>query len=163
MDKPAPYLTPVPAARAIVIKDKKLLVIRRSKPNGRKYTVIPGGRLESGETPEDAVLREVEEETTLIINNPRLVFIEGPKGSFWGTQHIFLCDYVSGEVVLNPVSEEYAFQELGGGTYEPMWVEFNDIDTPEYPFRSERLFKEIKKVLSEGFPDEPISWNLKRL
>ena len=59
--------------------------------------VTPGGRVEEGETPEDTVLREVTEETTVRIANPKLVYVEEPNDGRWGTQYIYLCEYVSGE------------------------------------------------------------------
>lgn len=162
-DKPEPYVGRVPAGRAIVIKDGCVLVMKRSKPDGRKYMVTPGGRLEAGETPEQAVIREVEEETTIKIADPRLVFVEEPDDPVWGTQYVFLCEYVSGEPVLNPLSEEYEFQSLGGGTYEPLWLPFNKLDDKEYPFRSAWLGEALRSAIKNGFPDEPIHWPLKRV
>lgn len=147
-----------PAARAIVLKDNKMLVIKRTKPNGKKYMVTPGGRLESNETPEQTVLREVEEETTIVVANPRLVFKEEPADGIFGTQHIFLCDYVSGEPILNPESEEYFYQLQGDGTFEPLWLPYDQLDDPEYPFRSPQLGVEIRKALKDGFPDQPLVW-----
>ena len=151
-----------PAARAIVIRDRQMLVMRRVKRD-RKYMTTPGGRVEDGETNEEAVLREVAEETTLVIANPRLVFIEDPNDDTWGLQYIYLCDYVSGEPALPDTSEEYAFQQQGGGTYEPMWLSFDEaLHNDEYPFKSPRMGDEIYEALQYGFPDEPKQWTLPR-
>ncbi len=106
-------MTPGPAARAIVLRDDHLLVMKRTKPDDSKYMVTPGGHIELGEAPEETVLREVAEETTLVIANPRLVYIEHPNDTRWGIQYIYLCDYASGEAVLNPDSEEHDEQMLG--------------------------------------------------
>lgn len=145
------------AARAIVIKDDKLLVMKRSKPTVGEYIVLLGGRLEPGETPEDAVLREVKEESSIVINNPRLVFIEKPHGE-WGEMHVFLCDYVSGEPYLPFDSEEYAHQQQGQGTYEPVWMQMNQLKKSTVPFRTARLKQELINALDNGFPDPPKQW-----
>jgi mutator protein MutT len=49
---------------AIIIRDNKLLLIHRRKP-GKNYWVFPGGAVESTETKEQALVREVKEETNL--------------------------------------------------------------------------------------------------
>jgi ADP-ribose pyrophosphatase YjhB (NUDIX family) len=50
-----------------VIKDKsgRILLIQRGHSPGKGLWSIPGGRVEPGETDEDAVVREVSEETGL--------------------------------------------------------------------------------------------------
>lgn len=154
---------PRAAARAIVIKDNHMLIMKREKPDGRKYMVTPGGRLETGETAEQAVIREVEEETTIKIASLKLVFIEEPNNDVWGTQYIFLCQYVSGEPYLSPDSEEYIHQQAGGGLYRPLWLSFDELDDRLYPFRSPRLGVEIRNAIKNGFPETPKHWTLDRV
>ena len=77
------------SARAIVIKDGKLLVMYRNK-FGNKYVTLPGGKVEIGETPEQAVVREVREEATITAENPRLVFVD--HADFYGQQLVYLCE-----------------------------------------------------------------------
>jgi 8-oxo-dGTP diphosphatase len=149
---------PPEAGRVVVIKDDKLLLMRRSKPDGNKYTVIPGGRLEQDERPDDAAVREVTEETTVVVGNPRLVFIEEPLNDRWGRQYIYLCDYVSGEPMLSTSSEEYEFQAMGNGTYEPFWADFSELNNEEYPFRSPGLGRALRDALQNGFPSKPLHW-----
>ncbi len=49
---------------AIIIKDSKILLIHRFK-NGQEYWVLPGGGVEDNETLDEALVREVKEETSL--------------------------------------------------------------------------------------------------
>ena len=50
---------------AIVTHGKNILLIYRFK-NGEEYYVFPGGGVEEGESVEEALLRELEEETGII-------------------------------------------------------------------------------------------------
>jgi len=49
---------------AIIIQDNKILLIHRFR-DGEEYYVFPGGAVEANETPEQAVIREIKEETNL--------------------------------------------------------------------------------------------------
>jgi 8-oxo-dGTP diphosphatase len=51
-------------ATAIIIKDGQILLMRRVKPN-LEYYIFPGGGVEEGETIEEALIREVDEELSL--------------------------------------------------------------------------------------------------
>lgn len=48
---------------AVVQKNDTFLIIRRSKKEGKLEWAFPGGKLEGNETPADAAIREVLEET----------------------------------------------------------------------------------------------------
>jgi mutator protein MutT len=48
---------------AVVVSDERLLMVRRGRNPGAGNWSIPGGRVEPGETPEQAVARELAEET----------------------------------------------------------------------------------------------------
>ena len=147
---------PRPAARAIVLKDGKILSMKRNK-HGKRYVVLIGGRLEPGETAEEAVLREVLEETGVAVKNPVLVFIENDT-ELYGTQYIFLCEYVSGEPALSPDSEEYALNSQGQDTYSPVWYGLDELANNEIPFRSDKLRSEILAAIETGFPKTPKNW-----
>jgi ADP-ribose pyrophosphatase YjhB (NUDIX family) len=58
---------PIVAASAAIIRDGKVLVVRRAQqPSGGLFS-LPGGVVEIGETLQEAVAREVMEETSLVI------------------------------------------------------------------------------------------------
>ena len=57
----------VAAVGAIAIRDGALLLIRRGHAPSRGRWSLPGGRVEPGETAEQALVREVAEETGLVV------------------------------------------------------------------------------------------------
>jgi 8-oxo-dGTP diphosphatase len=67
-----------------VIRDGagKLLLIRRGHEPGKGLWSVPGGRIEDGESDTDALVREVREETGLIVTPGRLIgTVRRPSGS----------------------------------------------------------------------------------
>jgi len=50
-------------SQAVIIKDKKVLMVRQYVQRGDIVWNFPGGSIEKGETPEEACIREVREET----------------------------------------------------------------------------------------------------
>ena len=139
------------AARAIIIKDNQLLVTKRNK-FGSEYYILIGGGIDRGETEIEALYRELKEESGVQFANPRLVFTENA-GIMYGLQNIFLCDYVSGEPMLNPDSTEAKISALGKNTYETVWLPLEQLE--QVPFRSEGLRQAILRVVKQGFPAEP--------
>lgn len=128
-----------------------MLVMRRNK-FGKRYSTLPGGGVDMGETPEQALRREMAEETGLQLGAARLVFIEAA-GEPYGTQYIYLVDYISGEPMLNPASDEAGINALGQNLYEPAWLPLGEL--PAAPFVSERLKQAILRCIKQGFPAQP--------
>jgi len=63
-----PYL----AVSAAIFRDGRVLIVRRAQPPARGVFTLPGGGVELGETLEQAVIREVREETALEIEPLKL-------------------------------------------------------------------------------------------
>jgi 8-oxo-dGTP pyrophosphatase MutT (NUDIX family) len=140
------------ASRAIVVKDNQLLVMQRNK-FGHEYCALIGGSIDPGESPEQTLYREVQEETTVSIANHRLVIIEDA-GEMYGIQYIYLCDYVGGEPQLALDSPEAEITALGKNLYQPAWLPLDQLETANL------LPKELKQAvidgLKNGFPEQPI-------
>lgn len=62
-----------PRACAAILKGDKILMVCHQTPS-RIYWTFPGGGVEEGETLEQAVVREVKEETGLDVKPIRLLF-----------------------------------------------------------------------------------------
>lgn len=140
------------SSRVIVSKDGALLMMRRNKYGDEFYALVGGG-VDPGETPEQALYREVAEEASIEIANHRLVIIEdaGPR---FGLQYIYVADYVAGEPALAPDSEELLLNQGGQNLYEPLWLPIDDFATADV--RPNELQQLIADCLHGGFPDEPI-------
>ena len=55
------------AVSAAIVRDGRVLLVRRAKPPAHSLYTLPGGVVEAGETLEQALKREIEEETGLTI------------------------------------------------------------------------------------------------
>jgi ADP-ribose pyrophosphatase YjhB (NUDIX family) len=80
--------------------DGRLLVILRSQEPAAGTWSLPGGRVDPGETPEQACIREVHEETGLVVVVRRHVGTverEGPAGATYVIDD-YACDVHGGEL-----------------------------------------------------------------
>ncbi|KHO62918.1 ADP-ribose pyrophosphatase [Thermoanaerobacter sp. YS13] len=82
----------------IVIKDNRVLLVRHTYGQFKGKWIIPGGHVEAGENIDDAVLREIKEETSIETHVKNIVSIRSillPDGNS-EIYIVFLLDYVSG-------------------------------------------------------------------
>ncbi|HOD65274.1 MAG TPA: NUDIX hydrolase [candidate division Zixibacteria bacterium] len=61
------YQNPIPAAGGIVVEDDRVLLVRRAHPPMVDWWCFPAGFMEWGEHPAQTAVREVAEETGLIV------------------------------------------------------------------------------------------------
>jgi 8-oxo-dGTP diphosphatase len=104
------------ASKALIVREGKVLVIRESGTykdgvHAQKYD-LPGGRLEAGEHFDEALKREVKEETGLavVLGNPILVNESWPvvRGEQWQIVRMFFtCPAEVGEVVLSEDHDDF--------------------------------------------------------
>jgi len=74
----ATWVPPGGVIRVVLLQEDSILLARHLRP-GCQYWVLPGGAVEPDETPEEAAVREVREETGLEIEIERLLFVDGPR------------------------------------------------------------------------------------
>lgn len=141
------------AARAIIVENGKMLVMYRNKYSSEYFTLV-GGRVNEGETTDEALIREVREETGLTVTAARLVFVEEQPAPY-NSQYIYLCEVAPhGDVQLGANSEEGMMNRLGMNIHEPRWVNASALSS--MPFRSPNLHKAIIEALQKGFPEQPV-------
>ena len=109
---------PEPAVGALILNPEGKLFLMRSHKWHGQY-VIPGGHIELGETIEEALKREVKEETNLDIHDIEFLLFQEFifDQSFWKKDHYIFFDYVcrtdSVDVILNDEAEEYVWVSSG--------------------------------------------------
>lgn len=113
---------------AVVFRGDEVLLIRRGKPPFKGQWSIPGGGLEHGERLEDAVRREVREETTLEIELTGLIGVfEAMPEDTGQLGHTVMIDYaaewISGEPVAGDDAAEAAFVSYEEAARRLSWDE----------------------------------------
>lgn len=144
-------------AVAIVIRDKSVLLIHRIN-QGNEYYVFPGGGVEEDETVEEAVVRELHEETSVEVKNLRLLYHHHIIGEVTDSdQYFYLCDYVSG---VPELSESNELEENRKGTdfYEPLWYPISKLpQTLLYPLEiRDWLLEDLEKGFSRSSKEATI-------
>lgn len=80
----------------VVIRDGKVLLARHTYGAGKNMLVVPGGYVDFGEAPEDAVKREYLEETKINVEPKEIIGIRFNMHDWYVA---FRAEYVSGEAV----------------------------------------------------------------
>lgn len=116
---------PEPTVGALIFNPEgKFLLLKSHKWLG-KY-VIPGGHIELGETMQQALIREIKEETDLDIYDIEfLIFQEFIfDKTFWQKGHYIFFDHTcktnSTDVILNDEAEEYLWVTIDEGLALPV-------------------------------------------
>jgi len=106
----------------VVLIEGRVVLIRRGKEPLRGRWVIPGGTVELGETLQEALVREMQEETGIVVRPREVVLVfdriqrEGPSVQYHYVIIDYACDYVSGDLRAGSDADEVALvapDELG--------------------------------------------------
>ena len=114
---------------AIIVKDGRLFATQRGYGDYKDWWEFPGGKIEPGETPEQALKREIKEELDTEINvGDHLITVEYDYPKFHMTMGCYLCSVVSGKLTL---LEHEAARWLGPDELESVkWLP-SDIEVVE--------------------------------
>ena len=133
---------PLVGVGAVVVKDGRVLLIRRGQEPLLGEWSLPGGALECGETLREATIREGREETGLVVETAemlgvyeRVVRDEDGRVRYHYVLIDFLCRAVAGEL------------RAGSDASEAQWFESDE-------FESLNLPGDTRDVISKGLRQE---------
>ena len=87
---------------AIIIHEDKVFATQRGYGEFKGGWEFPGGKIEEGETPQEALVREIKEELNVEIEVGELLdVVEYDYPNFHLSMDCFICKIKSGELVLN--------------------------------------------------------------
>ena len=119
---------------AIIRKDDKIFATQRGYGDYKDGWEFPGGKMEPGETPQEALKREIWEELETKIVVGRLVqTVEYDYPTFHLIMHCFWCHIESGSLTLK---EHEAAK----------WLSMNNLDSVEWLPADLEVIKELKKA-----------------
>jgi 8-oxo-dGTP diphosphatase len=141
MDKPKIITAPRAAVGAVVIKEGKVLLVKRSYSPQKDKWAIPGGSVNLGETLQEAAEREVMEETGLTIAAKEPVYsfdlIErNAKGDI--VFHYVIVDLLADHVSGDP--------QPADDVSDARWFGPEEIESPEITGNTKKLLRKIRFI-----------------
>ena len=133
------FIRPSLTADVTIIKDSRVLLVRRARDPFKGFWALPGGFIEPGETVEQCAIREAKEETGLDIeiidiNNVYSKPGRDPRG--WTVTVNFLCKATSQDL------------KAGDDAADAAWIPLNEL--PHLAFdHSEALQDALTKINSK--------------
>lgn len=116
-------------AAAFIIKDKKILMVKVFYDNHYFWT-LPGGGIENGETPEQACIRELKEETGIDGEIVRPLTIQFRTNG--GKEYSFLCKMKDeNQVAINGYDPD---EPEGIGVQETAWKTYEELSEIDKQF-----------------------------
>ena len=120
---------------AIIINKDKVFATQRGYGEFKDGWEFPGGKIEEGETPEQALVREIQEELeTKIQVNEKIDTVEYDYPNFHLSMDCFICNIIEGDLVLK---EHEAAK----------WLSKDELYSVNWLPADEGLIKKIKKYI----------------
>ena len=119
---------------AAIIHDNnnRIFATQRGSGDWKDWWEFPGGKIENGETPEDALIREIREELDTEINvGKHVATVEWDYPKFHLTMHCYWCEVVEGELSLleHEAARWLSFEQL----YSVKWLPADKIILEKLP------------------------------
>lgn len=125
----------VKVVAAIIIHENKIFATQRGYGEFKDGWEFPGGKIEPGETPQEALVREIKEELDIEIEvKDFLETVEYDYPEFHLSMDCFFCSIRSGELVLK---EHEAAK----------WLTVETLDSVDWLPADQGLVEEIRKYL----------------
>lgn len=120
---------------AIIRKGDRVFATQRGYGEWKDWWEFPGGKMEAGETPKEALIREIKEELDADISIGRLLdTIEWDYPTFHLTMHCYMCSLLNDALHLN---EHEAAR----------WLRTNDLSSVNWLPADEQLLPLIEREL----------------
>jgi len=116
-------LKQIEVVAAVIVKDGTILATQRGYGEFKGKWEFPGGKVEKGENLEQAIIREIKEETNADINVIEYVnTVEYDYETFHLTMHTYLCELVNNNL-------EFVYHDNNTLEHDNMvWLDLNDLD-----------------------------------
>ena len=119
---------------AIIRKGDKIFATQRGYGEWKDWWEFPGGKMEPGETPEEALVREIREElSTEISVDEFLCTVEHDYPQFHLTMHCYLCSLLTEALHLN---EHEAAR----------WLTTNELESVKWLPADVKVIEELKNT-----------------
>jgi 8-oxo-dGTP diphosphatase len=106
-------------AAVVIVEDGRVALIERVRDQ-RTYFKFPGGRVEDGESPQQAAVREAHEELGVSVELGDLIFVAYRNGR---EQRYYLATITGGSFGTGRGTEMMTSGTTAKGTYRPVWVD----------------------------------------
>lgn len=146
----------MPRVAAIIIQGNSVALIERRRA-GRQYFLFPGGKVEGGETLQEAVIREVREELGLAVTVGPLI----AEVTFENTdadrrqQFYFLASVCGGEFGTGKGVEMLGQEPVENGTYAPIWLPLAALSSRDVLPRAVAAM--AAQSVTHGWSQEPVA------
>lgn len=102
LNNPAGIMKTIEVVAAVIIRDGKVFATQRGYGQWKDWWEFPGGKIEPGECPQEALVREIREELDAEIEVGGLLeTVEWDYPDFHLTMHCFICRLLSDSLHLN--------------------------------------------------------------
>jgi 8-oxo-dGTP diphosphatase len=136
-------------AAIILLEDDRIALIERWR-EGQHYFTFPGGHVDAGETPEQAAIRETQEELGLQVKPLKLLARIEWQGHW---QYYYLVERLGGTFGTG-TGEEMHHPRPERGTYTPLWMPVSNLSSQ--PVKPLIMVDLLLGFLKNGWPDEAL-------